>query len=1072
MRLFKVPFLLLTTLLISLNCTTLLAQEYPNCLLDGDFDENIIVGISGPVACDDNDFEDFAAMSTQELYNYLIPTEDYDCFSRKVFFYRENYSEQLFEEEKINYLADQAAVLANNFNGSNNGINGIFQYFTVAVTQNYDYGLHISATSWAKIKNACIALSSNSHIQNANTYDANMISGYLFATCWANNISGQTAIMDLVQHTLYQHAELQNWKNFIDYNDNSYDYEYYFKMAYFLDVFLFYAIRDRKEVQNPKFYHRLNENPYYQIITSLAYAACDPELLNLNIPRIRESALECADALSILGKETSYDENRTLYNNYVEQALLELLDCYEYLHPVWIETIEILTRNDTDTGYELETVKTELKDREFPNQNTFEDGRLIIYSSLPDIEILGLYEALQQVKAQFFRLFELNDQMPVENDPNETVQLRIYKDRESYRYYNGILFNAPSPGGGVYIESTAGLNEDYATMYTWDRESHESSYSLEELVRHEYIHYLQGRYLIKGMWGDRANPFYENERLIWFEEGMAEFFSGSTAMDGIIDRDVIKSRIQNRPAISLEKATKSGYTSNTYNFGNVIWSNWYNTNRKRFKDLANFTRNGTSYIDDFDAYLENAVISDDQDFQGHINCLTQDVCETWTPSTQATDYNLFNTSDIASLNNEFIIQIDNIESTQIEEQYSAQVGRFHLSGDYTVSAGSNTQETKLNLYNRLDEILIELKNNSNFNNFDYATAYYGDVNVSSNPPSAQFHIVGPLKKVSKAVYPGDVNYDGIVNALDIMHIGHYFNESNNSQNNPDINWQPFQREDWNTNQTSIYCYYGYEDLKHADCNGDGIINLTDLDAIEQNWLSNHFEAPFIQPIIPCFFFDDFTDYQLSIQPIEILNNNNILINISIERISNSPIDFFSGFINTTYSDNVSSISINFDESWIGNPNVDFEYLTNENILNRTLETGFTKTNGLNSNGNGVVAQIELQLANNNNTNIELYVELGFQNIEKDNFFLQRNYEIHPNFGVQGINNSICDGNLTINESTIFQNQYNSIGSIVTSGNITVGKEQVVEYKANRVRLNTGFSVNVGASFNASYDSCQ
>ena len=49
----------------------------------------------------------------------------------------------------------------------------------------------------------------------------------------------------------------------------------------------------------------------------------------------------------------------------------------------------------------------------------------------------------------------------------------------------------------------------------------QSIYSLEELFRHEFTHYLQGRYEVPGLFG--RGDMYQNERLTWFQEGNAEF---------------------------------------------------------------------------------------------------------------------------------------------------------------------------------------------------------------------------------------------------------------------------------------------------------------------------------------------------------------------------------------------------------------------------------------------------------------------------------------------------------------------------------------------------------------------
>ena len=59
------------------------------------------------------------------------------------------------------------------------------------------------------------------------------------------------------------------------------------------------------------------------------------------------------------------------------------------------------------------------------------------------------------------------------------------------------------------------------TFFTYERTPKQSIYSLEELFRHEFTHYLQGRYEVPGLFG--SGEMYQNERLTWFQEGNAEF---------------------------------------------------------------------------------------------------------------------------------------------------------------------------------------------------------------------------------------------------------------------------------------------------------------------------------------------------------------------------------------------------------------------------------------------------------------------------------------------------------------------------------------------------------------------
>jgi microbial collagenase len=105
------------------------------------------------------------------------------------------------------------------------------------------------------------------------------------------------------------------------------------------------------------------------------------------------------------------------------------------------------------------------------------------------------------------------------------VTFRIYGTKKDYQTYQSLLYGLSSSNGGIYIENGA-------TVYTFERTPQESSYTLTSLVRHEYAHYLVGRYIVPGLWG--GAPIYSGGRLIFFDEGLAEFFSGATRTDGIV----------------------------------------------------------------------------------------------------------------------------------------------------------------------------------------------------------------------------------------------------------------------------------------------------------------------------------------------------------------------------------------------------------------------------------------------------------------------------------------------------------------------------------------------------------
>ena len=73
--------------------------------------------------------------------------------------------------------------------------------------------------------------------------------------------------------------------------------------------------------------------------------------------------------------------------------------------------------------------------------------------------------------------------MPVENDPNSELFFKIYGTKEEYQTWQSFLYGLSSNNGGIYIEQ-------WGTIFTYQRTPLESIYTLDDLVRHEYVHFL------------------------------------------------------------------------------------------------------------------------------------------------------------------------------------------------------------------------------------------------------------------------------------------------------------------------------------------------------------------------------------------------------------------------------------------------------------------------------------------------------------------------------------------------------------------------------------------------------
>lgn len=84
------------------------------------------------------------------------------------------------------------------------------------------------------------------------------------------------------------------------------------------------------------------------------------------------------------------------------------------------------------------------------------------------------------------------------------------------------------------------------------------------------------------------------------------------------------------------------------------------------------------------------------------------------------------------------------------------------------------------------------------------------------------------------VWPGDANSDNIVTNSDALYLGLAFNQTGPVRPAATLNWIGQPCPDWVFNFAQ-----NNENLKHADCDGNGIINFDDTLAIDFNYLNTH-----------------------------------------------------------------------------------------------------------------------------------------------------------------------------------------------------------------------------------------
>jgi len=314
-----------------------------------------------------------------------------------------------------------------------------------------------------------------------------------------------------------------------------------------------------------------------------------------------------------------------------------------------------------------------------------------------------------------------------------------------------------------------------------------------------------------------------------------------------------------------------------------------------------------------------------------------------------------------------------------------------------------------------------------------------------------------------AVYPGDLNHDGTVNGQDVALSGLFLYNAGiaREQEHQNIDWYPHPSQDWGLENTQ------HIDLKHHDCNGDGLIDETDTLAVSNNY-GLTWKTPEPTPPPP-----QETDYQVMLQPTEQIYDGNLVMNVVLERREGEDLTLQGGYFTVDYSDiegDFSYVDLAFlPISWLGTPNNNLWYESTHFPTEKKIEVGFTKTNNFDSEGSGIIGQLILEydtgIAKRANVSYNFEVNTIGVHQNNGNFIPIEDQLLQINL------NSTCQPNWSIDEETPFQNLYQSNSNITTNGFVLIGEDQEVEYSADRVRINSGFSAKAGAEFKVRSSGC-
>ncbi|MFB7282682.1 collagenase [Streptomyces hydrogenans] len=411
----------------------------------------------------------------------------------------------------------------------------------------------------------------------------------------------------------------------------------------------------------------------------------------------------------------------------------------------WAKIVSWLNYYDACAPYGV--CKADIEARIFPYTYTYDTGTgaaLKVRTGLDRATVDQLYYASKQVKAQFHRV--VGSDQPLTGDPNTTLNIVLYGSRADYENYHPILTGYDTDNGGIYIENGA-------TFYTYQRRvPQDSSLTLEELFRHEYTHYLNGRFAVPGFFGQ--GPWYQGDRTTFMDEGTAEFFDGATRDDGIavrksLVRGVINDTAGGGPRMNLRQilhATYSGDGFRFYNYAGTFFEFLWTERPGLIREMYTHLRNDD--VAGYDAWRER--LSSDpglqQAYDRFLDAQIAKVDQLFVPNTTYTANAALRDSDVAAVRAAFATATYN--NPDCVEAGEPGKRRFVCTGRITANLADANNPDKVfkDMSETVDYFILDRAGAAS-NNLADMNCSFGPVDIWSSrvAGTSGFRCEGPLR---------------------------------------------------------------------------------------------------------------------------------------------------------------------------------------------------------------------------------------------------------------------------------------------------------------------------------------
>ncbi len=199
------------------------------------------------------------------------------------------------------------------------------------------------------------------------------------------------------------------------------------------------------------------------------------------------------------------------------------------------------------------------------------------------------------------------------------------------------------------------------------------------------------------------------------------------------------------------------------------------------------------------------------------------------------------------------------------------------------------------------------------------------------------------------VWPGDANHDFTVSNNDLLPIGLHYGQTGFPRGIVSNVWQADSSADWGIYQSNL------SDIKHADCNGDGIINMSDTSAVNLNYSNAHSMQPMdadLRMAVP--------EMNIVIPSASFTVGQTVTAELWLGSASNPVTGLYGLSFEISYEPALmepGTENINYINSWFGNPGTDAIKISKFDLPAGELHGAETRIDHLNANGYGKIADL-------------------------------------------------------------------------------------------------------------------